>query len=52
MNKKTSIWEQKFTINADIARVLMEVEAAKAVVETTPLSPAGEAELRHKARVP
>lgn len=51
MNKKNSIWKPSYAINADIARALMEIEAAKAVVETTPLSPAVEAELRHNARV-
>lgn len=51
MNKKISIWKPSYTINANIARALMEIEAAKAVVENTPLSPAVEAELRHKARV-
>lgn len=51
MNKKSSIWKPDYTINADIARALMEIEAARAVVEITPLSPAVEAELRHKARV-
>lgn len=51
MNKKISIWKPSYTISTNIARALMEIEAAKAVVETTPLSPAVEAELRHKARV-
>jgi len=44
-------WMPLYTINNDIARSLMEIEAARAVVENTPLSPAVEAELRHKARV-
>ena len=34
-----------------MARRLMEIEAARAVVEHTPLTPAAEAELRHRARV-
>ncbi len=51
MNKKIFIWKPSYTINANIARALMEIEAAKAVVENTPLSPAVEAELRHKARI-
>jgi Fic family protein len=51
LNKKVSIWKPGYTINANIARALMEIEAAKAVVENTPLSPAVEAELRHRARV-
>ena len=44
-------WMPLYTINNDIARSLMEIEAAKAVVENTPMSPAVEAELRYKARV-
>jgi len=51
LNKKISIWKPNYTINADIARALMAIEAAKAVVENTPLSPAVEAELRYKVRV-
>ena len=51
MGKKQNIWKPSYTINSDIARALMEIEAAKAVVENTPLSPAVEAELRYKARV-
>ncbi len=34
-----------------IARALMDIEAARAVVEQTPLPPAAEAELRHRARI-
>ncbi len=44
-------WLPKYSINSSIARALMEIEAAKAVVENTPLSPAVEAELRYKAHV-
>ncbi len=44
-------WKPFYTINPVIARALMDIEAAKAVVENTPLPPAVEAELRHKARV-
>lgn len=51
MNKKISSWKPAYAINADIARSLMAIEAARAVVENTPLSPAVEAQLRHKARV-
>jgi Fic family protein len=51
MNKKTDIWKPIFTINAAIARALMDIEAAKAVVENTTLSPAVEAQLRHQARI-
>ncbi|MBN1869999.1 MAG: Fic family protein [Candidatus Omnitrophica bacterium] len=45
------IWKPVYQLNPSIARALMEIEAAKAVVEKTPLSPAVEAELRHKARI-
>jgi Fic family protein len=51
MNKKTNIWEPVFTINAAIVRALMDIEAAKAIVENTTLSPVIEAELRYKARI-
>lgn len=44
-------WQPKYTLTPAIARGLMEIEAARAVVEHTPLSPAVEAELRHRARV-
>ncbi|MBI2342898.1 MAG: Fic family protein [Deltaproteobacteria bacterium] len=51
--KKVNIiaWEPRYTLTAFIARQLMDIEAAKAVVEHTPLSPVAAAELRHKARV-
>ena len=45
------IWKPVYQLNSSIARALMSIEAAKAVVEKTPLSPAIQAELRHKARV-
>ncbi|MBF0522212.1 MAG: Fic family protein [Candidatus Omnitrophica bacterium] len=45
------IWKPVYQLNHSIARALMDIEAAKAVVEKTPLSPAIQAELRHKARV-
>lgn len=40
-----------YTITPAIARGLMAVEAARAVVERTPLPPTAEAELRRRARV-
>lgn len=46
-----SIWKPLYSISQTIARGLMQIEAAKAVVENTPLSPAVEAELRYKSRV-
>lgn len=51
MSKKSSYWKPVYTINSKIARRLMEIEAAKAVVNNIPLPPAIEAELKHKARV-
>src|SRR3990167_9084682 len=51
LNNKQRKWGPTYAISPKIAKALMEIEAAKAVVENTPLSPAIEAELRHKARV-
>lgn len=45
------IWKPTYRLNFAIARALMDIEAVKAVIENTPLSPAIQAELRHKARV-
>jgi Fic family protein len=46
-----SPWQPRFTITPAIARGLMQIEAARAVVAHTPLSPAAEAELRRRARI-
>lgn len=51
MNRERSLWKPVYAINSATAQALMKIEAAKAVVENTPLAPAIEAELRHKARV-
>jgi len=51
MPKKQGVWNPTYTINTKIARALMDIEAAKAVVENTYLPPSVEAELRHRARV-
>lgn len=51
MNKKYPSWKPKYNITSKIAQALMEIEAAKAVIENTPIPPAVEAELRHRARV-
>ncbi len=51
MNKERNSWEPVYAINSVIAQALMKIEAAKAVVDNTPLSPAIEVELRPKARV-
>ena len=45
------IWEPRYIINSVTAKALMEIEAAKAVIEHTPLPAAIEAKLRHSARV-
>jgi Fic family protein len=44
-------WEPRYTLTTAMARSLMAIEAARAVVEHTPLPPSVEAELRHRARV-
>lgn len=44
-------WEPKYTITPSLARRLMEIEAARSVVEHTPLPPTVEAELRQRARI-
>ncbi|MBX7234175.1 MAG: Fic family protein [Caldilineales bacterium] len=44
-------WRPSFTITPLVAQRLMAIEAAKAVVERTPLSVAAEAELRQRARL-
>ena len=46
-----SNWSPRFTITTSITNRLMEIEAARAVVEHTSLPPAVQAELRHHARV-
>ena len=51
MPKKIPCWEPRFVITPAIARFLMEIEAAKAVVEHTPLPPWAENRLREKARI-
>ncbi len=51
MNGEQPTWSPRYTITPAIARGLMEIEAARAVVEHTPLPPAAEAELRRRARV-
>ena len=44
-------WTPKYTLTPAIARGLMQIEAARALVDHTPLSPAAEAELRGRSRV-
>ena len=49
--KKTNIWEPVYKISPKVARALMDIEAAKTIVERTALPPTAEAELRRAARV-
>ena len=51
MNKTRVSWHPRYTLTPAIARALMDIEAARAVVEQTPLPPAAEAELRRRARI-
>jgi hypothetical protein len=44
-------WQPRYALTPATARGLMAIEAARAVVESTPLPPAVEAELRHRTRV-
>ena len=48
---KAPSWSPRFTLTPTIARGLMQIEAARALVEHTPLPPAAEEELRAHARV-
>ncbi len=51
MTEFMPIWHPTYTITSFIARRLMEIEAARAVVERLPLPPTAEAELRRRDRV-
>ncbi len=51
MTKPHPLWLPRYVLTPAIARALMDIEAARAVVEHTPLPPAAEAELRHRARI-
>ncbi len=46
-----SNWLPRYTLTPAIARWLMEIEAARAIVAQTPLPPQVEAELRRRARL-
>lgn len=46
-----TLWAPHYALTSLVTRYLMNIEAAKAVVEHTPLSPAAAAALRYKARV-
>ena len=45
------IWTPRYTLSPAIVRALMDIEAAKAVIEQLPLPPAAEAELCRRARL-
>lgn len=51
MNGEQSVWSPRYTITPAIARSLMIIEAARAVVDRVPLPPTVEAELRRRARL-
>ena len=51
MNKDKLLWRPSYTITPAMTRDLMAIEAARAVVERAPLTPAAEAQLRHQARL-
>jgi len=51
LNGPVSIWKPVYTITPKAARLLMEIEAARADIEHIPLPPTVEAELRRQARV-
>ncbi|MCX7003143.1 MAG: Fic family protein [bacterium] len=51
MTATPSIWQPHYTLTSVIARGLMEIEAARAVVATTTLPPAVEAALQQRARL-
>jgi Fic family protein len=44
-------WHPRYALTLEMARSLMEIEAARAVVEQIPLPPAVQSELRRQARV-
>ena len=51
MTDTQSKWQPKYSITPSIARNLMDIEAARVVVESTPLPPAVQAELTRRARI-
>lgn len=51
MTGNQSQWQPKYSITPSIARNLMDIEAARVVVESTPLPPAVQAELTRRARI-
>ena len=51
MSKPRLLWKPSYKITPLIAQCLMDIEAARAVVDHTPLTPAEEADLRNQARI-
>src|ERR1051326_3852787 len=51
MGDRHSAWQPRFTLTTPIVQALMEIEAARALVDHTPLPPAVESELRRRARI-
>ena len=51
MPANVSPWQPRYSLTSAIAKGLMDIEAARTVVEHTPLSPAAEIELRRQARL-
>jgi len=51
MKQSVPIWKPHFTITSSIVKALMEIESARVTVAHTRLTPAKEAEFRHRARV-
>src|SRR5262249_53866416 len=45
------LWQPRYTLTPAMARRLMEIEAARAVVERVPLPPALVSEMRNRARL-
>ena len=50
-DSSSAVWIPKYSITPSIARGLMQIEAARALVDHTPLPPSAQAELRAHARV-
>ncbi|KAF0108293.1 MAG: hypothetical protein FD146_867 [Anaerolineaceae bacterium] len=51
MSNPFLLWQPTYTLTSRLARWLMDIEAARAVVEQNPLPPAVEAELRQRIRI-
>ncbi len=50
MTESRKIWQPRYTITPDMARWLMQIEGARAVVDRMSLTPAVASELRRRAR--